>query len=602
MEQLNRKTLPYVAVEENSFVFSGKGIVEFTAKLCTKTLAYQPFFIIDIYNERDHSHPSGHAGWWEFLSDGAEEVFVRIENSDGRLTVLFNGNRAKSEWVNPDFEALDKNLTIHLVLRAWRSTEILFDDPILLLPSHEVLEERLARNQFSCPVPEDIPPRWFCLPADLKVHIVFGGLCSAGAFHFYSQIVALLENARIPYAGYAQMYSADQRLKLKPAAYLQHMAGSPDLVFFVHADEAKLLPMIAGLFCKKLLYHMHLPDYRRFQAFDAELARRLNEAQGHESELLCFDGLCFESEHTCETVTRRLRKFLESSLDKVWKEQGDALLSRCSLSEQSQVFYANPSFDSQPNINLETEKRFCSVEDGNHSFLPKNARFTVATPKLPPSLGIFPPCLWPRSWNDVQEEPCGVPDPFILSVGSFRPDKHHEYTMEIFAELAKLHPSVGLVIAGWPSVNGYWDYLRFLHEYTYAHIAQRIVFLQSCSNGQLLFLYRRAALFITSSSYEGYSGSTAEALEFNLPVVARGTCSVRRMLGFSGLQYDENLQAQQIVPDILRLLENGIALNLCVAAQKNQASRMFPKNAAHAYVFLDAVNNSIHDKSRNAFW
>jgi hypothetical protein len=65
---------------------------------------------------------------------------------------------------------------------------------------------------------------------------------------------------------------------------------------------------------------------------------------------------------------------------------------------------------------------------------------------------------------------------------------------------AKRNPALVLVIAGWPSIDGYYDYVRYLREDTYAAAASRIIFLQNCTDGQLLYLYRRAAVFFSPAA------------------------------------------------------------------------------------------------------
>lgn len=550
MEQLNHESPAYVSVTENAYAFSEDGDLEFTVTFHQEARAAGHVFIIDIYAAEDHSHPRGHAGWWELPLTGAEKVSVRIVRGDGRLEVFFDGEKPVETWSNPEFSASEHLLTLHLVVRAWRSTAILFDDPLRLYPNAEAWEkdapEQLWRSSDDMP-PADMPQRWFVWPEAATVLLVFGSLRSAGSVHFCRQMMMLLAANDIPHEVYAQKYSPEQRCGLKPAVYLRHTATRTDLVFFVYADGGTLLPLVADLSCKKILYHMHRPDYRRFQAFDAEFARRLEEAEHQTGYLLRFDGICYESEHTRKVVTEQLRQFLQAHMSRMWEEAEFSPDSEAGIPSHANIRGA----DSKESLRLRTTPLFCHMPDTQSASLPPRFRLSVAEPTLPPFLGVFPPCLWRRRWDGVQEEPCAVPNPFILSVGSFRPDKHHEQTLKIFAAVVEMHPSVGLVIAGWPSINGYWEYLRFLREQTYGDIAHRIVFLQSCTKGQLLYLYKKASLFITSSSYEGYSSSVAEAVDFDIPVVARRTASIQESLGFTGLQYEPDISETEIARDIV---------------------------------------------------
>lgn len=574
MEQLNHESPAYVSVTENAYAFSEDGDLEFTVTFHQEARAAGHVFIIDIYAAEDHSHPRGHAGWWELPLTGAEKVSVRIVRGDGRLEVFFDGEKPVETWSNPEFSASERLLTLHLVVRAWRSTAILFDDPLRLYPNAEAWEkdapEQLWRSSDDMP-PADMPQRWFVWPEAATVLLVFGSLRSAGSVHFCRQMMMLLAANDIPHEVYAQKYSPEQRCGLKPAVYLQHTAIRSDLVFFVYADGGTLLPLVADLSCKKILYHMHRPDYRRFQAFDAEFARRLEEAEHQTGYLLRFNGICYESEHTRKVVTEQLRQFLQAHVSQMWEEG-------CSfppVTSQESIFSIDIRWSKIAAVPLSfhTTPLFCQTPEQQSTSLPRQFCLSLTEPKLPPSLGVIPPSLWHKRWDVIQEEPCAVPAPFILSVGSFRPDKHHEQTMKIFAAVAEMHPSVGLIIAGWPAINGYWDYLRFLREQTYAHIKNRIVLLLGCCSGQLRWLYEKAKVFLTACSYEGYSGSLMDALHFSLPIVARSTFSVRQILNTAGLQYNANMPAERIAEDIQRILNDSTFCEKIVRSQCDESIR-----------------------------
>jgi glycosyltransferase involved in cell wall biosynthesis len=144
-------------------------------------------------------------------------------------------------------------------------------------------------------------------------------------------------------------------------------------------------------------------------------------------------------------------------------------------------------------------------------------------------------------------------------------------TLKVFAEAAKKNPALVLVIAGWPSINGYYDYVRYLREDTYAAAASRIIFLQSCTDGQLLYLYRRAAVFFSACSHEGSSGSIMDALVFNLPVIVRRTSSIQEILGFSGIYFDAAALPEQIAAAVLSIAENPAERAKALEIQKKYA-------------------------------
>lgn len=582
MEVMSRPSPAYLAVEENVFAFSDAGEISFSVFPRGGALAAGNIFIIDIYADDDHSHPGGHAGWWEHPLTGACATEVRIVRAEAGMTVFFDGQPAKTFWRNDNFRTAGRKLVMHLVVRAWRSTTILFNDPVCLYPDQATSDAATAARPRD-DVPVEAPMRWFVWPPNRRVLLTFGSLRSAGARTLCRQLTALLRRNNIPCGVYAHVYSHDQRMALQPVEYLCHQARRDDIVFFVFAEGGPVLPLVADLPCKKVLYHMHLPEYRRYQAFDAEFARALADVDEQRDLLTAFDGICYESEHTRHVVTAALRTRVAEQLATTWSTTPPLSAAPAATTDERR----SPSFS--------TETLLCALPDDSPAFLPQRLALTVATPNIPPTLGVFPPALWRKSWDAVAEEACRVPENFIFSVGSFRPDKHHEEVLRIFAAAAERHPSIGLVIAGWPSINGYWDYIRFLREHTYARFASRMVFLQGCSEGQLLWLYRRAALFLTACSYEGYSGSLLNALRFHLPVVARATFAVKGLLGRSGIQFSRNTPAESIAEDIVRICEDAAFRDAVIAGQKKCART--GTSDGSAWKFLQTIQPwAINDK------
>ncbi len=578
MEAMSRPSPAYLLIEEKAFAFSSAGDVSFNVSPREGALTAGNVFIVDIYAADDHSHPHGHAGWWEHSLTGASALEVRIVRAEEGLTVLFDGLPAKTFWRNDDFQTTGRKLVMHLVIRAWRSTTILFNDPVNLYPDQAAMEQAPAALP-EAQVPAEAPVRWFVWPSRRRVLLAFGSLRSAGTRTLCRQWSALLRHNSIPHVIYAHDYSSDQRTALHPLEYLCHQARKDDVVFFVFGEGGSMLPLVAGLSCKKLLYHMHLPDYRRYQAFDAEFARSLAEVDEQQDLLMAFDGICYESEHTRQVVTAALRTRVAEELTKTW--------STTSLSRTAPVTAAA----GQQAPTFFTETLLCALPADSPAFLPQRLALTVAAPTIPPTLGVFPPTLWRKNWDTVDEEECHVPENFILSVGSFRPDKHHEETLRIFAAVAERHPSLGLVIAGWPSINGYWDYIHFLREHTYARFASRIVFLQGCSEGQLLYLYRRAKLFLTACSYEGYSGSLMDALAFELPIIARRTNSARQILDTAGMQFDGDISPENVADDVLRICDDEHFRADVIQSQRECATRN--KRACSARSVLRAIYETV---------
>lgn len=569
----------YLVIDESAFAFSGEGEINFRVFPKGEALATGNVFIVDIYAADDHSHPDGHAGWWEYPLTGVSSVEVRVRRDEEGLTAFFDGEPAQKFWHNNEFCAEDRLLIMHLVVREWRSTTILFNDPISLYPNQKPLE---ASKHCVHPsdLPDEIPLRWFIWPSQRRILLVFGSLNSKGAQTLCRQFEVLLCKNNIPFSIYAHEYSSEQRRSVKPVEYLFQNTQKDDIIFFMLAEGGPALSIVAGLSCKKILYHMQLPDYRRYQAFDAEFARKLEELKEQQQLIMNFDGICYESKHTENVVTLELYKQASLNLQKEWR------VYHSSNGKLSMVPVETCSKKKKKAQKVSEEILLCELPQGSPEFLPQRLALTVATPRIPPSLGNFPPVLWHKNWDKVKEETCLHPEKFILSVGSFCPDRHHELTLKIFAEIAEQLPSIGLVIAGWPFINGYWDYIRFLREHIYATYLDRIILLQDCSCEKLLHLYKRASVFITSSSNKGYNDALLTALKFNIPVVAKSTQFTSAALNMSGLQFNARTNSSEIVNDILNLFNDEEFKNKIIQSQKEN---LFNNNMSPGRMFFKSI-------------
>lgn len=544
MEQIKRAGRPYLEIGEQAFAFAGD-CLEFVATPRGGRHIVGDAFVVDVYAQDDHTHPHGHLGWWEYPLQDTAPLHVRMTRAPGGMDVTVNGAPAPIFWRNDAFRQEGRPLAMHLLLRAWRSKTVLFDDPVPVFPDAAALHA--ARDGAGAPsVPDYVPARWFVWPEGRRVLLMAESLRSAGVRTFCNEASALLRANGIPCRVFAHEYRSAERVRLFPAAYVCHEARRDDILIYVLADSCDELPTVAGLECRKLLYCLGLPDWKRYQAFDAAFARKLEATRGNLGLLARFDGLCFESGYTQRTIMAALRKLMQKRL-----------LDPAAAGERSDDGASRPEPAPPPvrpafrvrTVVCARRGQISEAGEAPARIIPLH----IVEPVLPPVLGVFPPALWPRDWDRVTEEPCVAPPRFILSVGSFRPDRRYEDALAIFAAVAERDPEMGLVIAGWPAVNGYWDYIRFLREHTYARLANRIVLLQSASEGQLRFLYRTSRLFLSTCQHEGYSGSLLAALQFGLPVMARTTPAVRHILGRSGLQYHEGDAPDTIAADLLRL-------------------------------------------------
>lgn len=117
--------------------------------------------------------------------------------------------------------------------------------------------------------------------------------------------------------------------------------------------------------------------------------------------------------------------------------------------------------------------------------------------------------------------------PYILSVGALKERKGFHITIRAFAKIAKVFPSLQLVIVGTDYHDGYKE--RLAHLAGELGVLDRVHFFGNLSDESLRATYARAELFVlcpitTASAIEGFGMVYLEANAVGLPVVGtRGT-------------------------------------------------------------------------------
>jgi glycosyltransferase involved in cell wall biosynthesis len=123
-----------------------------------------------------------------------------------------------------------------------------------------------------------------------------------------------------------------------------------------------------------------------------------------------------------------------------------------------------------------------------------------------------------------------LPSRYVLYVGTIQPRKHVEWLVEAFAGLAD-RGDLQLLIVG-----------RVRPGYRPAFLSDPppgVRYLGPVSDGALPTLYRRALVFCSPSSYEGFGLSLLEAMASGCVVVAGRNSAVPEVVGDSGILLDE---------------------------------------------------------------
>jgi len=162
------------------------------------------------------------------------------------------------------------------------------------------------------------------------------------------------------------------------------------------------------------------------------------------------------------------------------------------------------------------------------------------------------PAFYPRSPAEVEavRRQYGLPESFVLYVGSNKPHKNLPRLIEAWSRLTFHVSRFTLIIAG------VWD-----PRYPEPHLlAERlglrnVRWLGPVPEADLPALYSAAALFVFPSLYEGFGLPVLEAMACGVPVICSNTSSLPEVAGDAALLVDPT-DAQSLAAAIAGLLED----------------------------------------------
>jgi glycosyltransferase involved in cell wall biosynthesis len=145
------------------------------------------------------------------------------------------------------------------------------------------------------------------------------------------------------------------------------------------------------------------------------------------------------------------------------------------------------------------------------------SKVDVAFPGLSPALRPLP-----AAQVEAFRARCGLPERFILYLGTLEPRKNLAILLEAYARLRPLHPDLYLVLAG---ARGWW-YADLFRRVEALGLSSAVVFPGYVQQDELPLWYNAAAAFAYPSSYEGFGLPVAEALACGRPVVTTAVSSL----------------------------------------------------------------------------
>jgi glycosyltransferase involved in cell wall biosynthesis len=142
----------------------------------------------------------------------------------------------------------------------------------------------------------------------------------------------------------------------------------------------------------------------------------------------------------------------------------------------------------------------------------------------------------------------GLPELYILSVGTLEPRKNYPLLLAAFAALAGHEPGwdgIKLVIVGKKG----WRYDEVFAATRRLGLDERVVMADSLADEELCQLYVHCLAFVLPSFYEGFGLPVVEAMACGAPVIISTAAALTEVAGGAALVVDPNQ-----VPDLVAAL------------------------------------------------
>lgn len=124
----------------------------------------------------------------------------------------------------------------------------------------------------------------------------------------------------------------------------------------------------------------------------------------------------------------------------------------------------------------------------------------------------------------------GLPEQFLLYVGTLEPRKNLTTLLEAYAQLARRH-NVPLVVGGGKG----WLYDAVFQRLDQLGLRERVQFVGYVDEEELPLWYAAATVFVFPSLYEGFGMPPLEAMACGTPVLTSNSSSLPEVVGDAGL-------------------------------------------------------------------
>ena len=182
----------------------------------------------------------------------------------------------------------------------------------------------------------------------------------------------------------------------------------------------------------------------------------------------------------------------------------------------------------------------------------------------------------------------GLPDQFILNVGTLEPRKNVELLIQAYALLRQRWPAVcPLVVGGGKG----WMFDRIFDAVKQRNLEDQVLFPGYLPPEELPYWYSAASVFVYPSLYEGFGLPPLEAMACGTPVIVSSASSLPEVVGQAGRLVDP-YDAEQLAATLEELLQSKERRDHLAAAGQRQAASFTWTRAADqmARIFREAAS------------
>jgi glycosyltransferase involved in cell wall biosynthesis len=145
----------------------------------------------------------------------------------------------------------------------------------------------------------------------------------------------------------------------------------------------------------------------------------------------------------------------------------------------------------------------------------------------------------------------GLPDRFLLYVGTIEPRKNLVRLIEAYKRVRRDIGNAPLVLAGGLG----WKYEGILKAAADPELDESVLMPGRIPDEDLPVLYSLASAFVFPSLYEGFGLPPLEALQSGCPVVTSNSSSLPEVVGDAGIQVDPR-STEEICEALIRIMSS----------------------------------------------